>query len=390
VADGAQVVVVGGGVIGAACADALAGAGASVILLEREVLAAGASGRNQGLFVTPSDPPLVPMAAESLRVYVEVADDSPLPVRLDSEPVGFLRVAERDDDLRELEEEALAAERNAGVAVDRLDGTAITRIEPAVAEGLAGGFLFHTGRRLDPTSLTVSLALRAGRRGASIREHQHVRGLLRDGEAVRGVVTAEGPVQADVVVVAAGPWTTELLRPLGLHPPITRARGWVVLLDAGATLGRRPMESAGGSWRDPPGHVTAGELVDRPPGVGIGTLIHPADDGTVSVGSSRELAIAGEPDNSAVPREILRRAIRFVPSLARARVASTWWGVRPMSPDERPLIGRLADGLVVAGGHGSEGVLLAGGTAALVRAIVLRDELPFDPTAFEPTRFDGA
>ena len=89
-----DVVVIGGGIIGAACADALAASGAAVVLLERDVLAAGASGRNQGLFVTPSDPDLLPMAESSLEVYLRVAEESPLQVGFDRDPIGFLRIAE--------------------------------------------------------------------------------------------------------------------------------------------------------------------------------------------------------------------------------------------------------------------------------------------------------
>jgi sarcosine oxidase subunit beta len=115
--------------------------------------------------------------------------------------------------------------------------------------------------------------------------------------------------------------------------------------------------------------------------------MHPASDGTLSLGSSCELAIADEPDDPAVPRAILRRAIRFVPAIEDAPVLSAWWGVRPMSPDDRPLVGPLREGLVLATGHGAEGVLLGAGTASLVRSIVAGEEPPFDPAPFDPGRF---
>lgn len=383
----ADVVIIGGGIIGAACADALAASGVSVVLLERDVLAAGASGRNQGLFVTPSDPHLLPMAQSSLDVYVQIVEDSPLHVRFDGEAIGFLRVAEGATELAELEEEARAAERYAGIEVDRLDRIALLELEPGLARDLAGGCLFHTGRRLDPTSMTVSLALRARDNGAEIREHELVRALLWERGAIRGVMTDEGPIRSDTVVLAAGPWSGELLRPLGVRIPVTGTRGWLVVVEPLGPLLSRPMEWAGDSWREPPDRVTAGELAGGPPGVGIGTLMHPADDGTISLGSSRELAIADEPDDPAVPRAILRRAIRFVPGIADAPVLSAWWGVRPMSPDDRPLIGSLREGLVLATGHGAEGVLLGAGTASLVRSIVMGEEPPFDPAPFDPARF---
>ena len=88
-----HVVVIGGGIIGAACADALTRRGASVTLVERDELAAGASGRNQGLWVPPEDPVLHQIASRSLAHYVEIADEAPLPIRIDALPIGTVFVA---------------------------------------------------------------------------------------------------------------------------------------------------------------------------------------------------------------------------------------------------------------------------------------------------------
>jgi glycine oxidase len=85
---------------------------------------------------------------------------------------------------------------------------------------------------------------------------------------------------------------------------------------------------------------------------------------------------------------VAREAARLVPALAEAPVVATWSGVRPVSPDDRPIVGWLADGLFVAGGHGGEGVILGGGTAALVRSILDGDVPMIDPAPFDPARFD--
>ena len=88
-----DVVIVGGGIIGAACAFELVSHGASVTLVERDHLAAHASGRNQGLWLLPDDDVNVPMARASLDVYRQLAPEAPLDVRLDTEPVGTVLVA---------------------------------------------------------------------------------------------------------------------------------------------------------------------------------------------------------------------------------------------------------------------------------------------------------
>ena len=92
----------------------------------------------------------------------------------------------------------------------------------------------------------------------------------------------------------------------------------------------------------------------------VGAILHLHPDGTVLVGSSRQAWITPTQLPS-VPRRQLAAAIALVPSLAETRVLSTWWGIRPITPDERPIVGIVRDGLVVATGHGSEGVILGAG-----------------------------
>jgi glycine/D-amino acid oxidase-like deaminating enzyme len=208
---------------------------------------------------------------------------------------------------------------------------------------------------------------------------------------VTGVVTDEGRIDADEVVVAAGPWTPALLDPIGLGLPITGARGWLVRLDPGPDRLHRLVASAGweeatGRWED--GAVRAGALEDT--SAATSTLLHPATDGSLIAGSSRQPVLTPEAEEPGVPRAIVRGAIRLVPSLAEARVRSAWWGIRPMTPDERPVVGRLADGLSVATGHGSEGVILGAGTGQLIAAQLLGHDPPFDPAPFDPSRFGTA
>jgi glycine/D-amino acid oxidase-like deaminating enzyme len=382
-----DVVVVGGGIIGAACAFELASRGASVTLLEREELAAGASGRNNGLWVTPPDPLLLPMARVSLQRYLELADEAPVPFRLDREPIGLVAAALNEEELA-LGDEAHEPYRRAGVRVDRLDPAAVLDLEPAIETAVLGGWLVEHGHRLSPAALTVALALMARELGVEVRHHLPARALVEDGDRIAGVVTDEGKIHGDEVVVAAGPWSSSLLDPIGVPLPISGARGWLVRLAPPPDLLRHLVASAGweegtGRWED--GAVRAGRLDDA--ATMISTLLHPASDGTLVAGSSRQPVITPEAEEPAVPAMIVRGAIRMVPALAEADVRSAWWGVRPMTPDERPLVGRVADGLTVATGHGSEGVILGAGTGQLVASQLLRSDPPFDQGPFDPLRF---
>lgn len=385
-----RVIVVGGGVIGCACADELVRRGASVTLLERAALAAGASGRNHGLLLAPLDPALVPMARASTEVYDELAKDSPLPLRLDSDPIGFLLVAGDDASERAAGEEEAKAAEACGVSVDPLDAAGLRRIEPGLASDLAEGWLLDDARRLDPAALTVALALRARGEGAEVRTGLTVRALVAEGDAVRGVVTDQGVVACDLVVLAAGPWSSSLLRPLGAAVPITGARGWLVHLAPERPLVGRLVGRAG--WHAPPNTepvppITASQVVDGLPEADTGALLQPNVDGTLLVGGSRQAMLTDEPEDPTVPRRLVREAIRLVPGLANAPAIGAWWGIRPMTPDGRPVVGMVQPGLMVASGHGSLGVILAAGTGRLVASFAMDDEPPFDPGPFEPARF---
>jgi glycine/D-amino acid oxidase-like deaminating enzyme len=380
----ADVVVIGGGVIGAACALELTRAGATVTLVERDELAAGASGRNQGWLVAPDDPVNRPLYAPSLERYLEAADRAPLPTWIDRSSVGYLLVALDGDEVEasEIPETAQALEPDEAL-----------ELEPALTSEVAGAWLIADGgRRVDPASLTIGMALLAAAEGATIRHHLAARAFTTSGDRITGIVTDDGVIAADTVVVAAGPWSNALLERFGRRVPIWPARGWIVRLrPPGGQVLHRLVERMG--WRTAFWHGAAagpptGEafLRDGVQAVG-GALLNPHPDGSVLAGSSREPAIGPEAADPEVVDRQIAAAIELVPSLAQATVESSWWGIRPMSPDDRPLIGTLTDGLMLASGHGAEGVILGYGTAELVRALVNGTDPGFDPAPFDPLRF---
>jgi D-hydroxyproline dehydrogenase subunit beta len=390
---GSDVVVIGGGIVGCATAYELSRHGAKVVLVERDELAAGASGRNHGLLVAPLDPVLVPMADATLSFYRLFVPSAPLNVSMDRDPIGYLIVAADDAEERKAGQLEADAAASCGVTVERLTREEVFRLEPSIApQAVAEGWLLEDVRRVQPAPLTVSLALAATAAGATIRHHLSVRQLIVEREQVRGVRTDEGEIGADHVVVATGPWSAPLLRPAGFDLPVMAGRGWLVGLAPDSLPFARILGRAG--WHSPPDPEglpppRAADVLEAPPPAAIGTLLQPNADGTVLVGGSRQLALTSEPEDPQVPHRLLQGAVRLVPALAEARVLSAWWGLRPMTPDGRPLVGKLADGLFVATGHGSLGVTLAGGTARLIAASISGQSGPFDPAPYDPARFEN-
>ncbi len=386
----ADILVIGGGIIGAACASEFARRGADVTLVERDELAAHASGRNQGLWILPDDAATVAMARLSLGRYVEVASEAPIDVQLDPEPIGEILVA-RDDAERATAVAAVELAEREGVRVDPLGPAALTEAEPAIEGEVVDAWLIHSGHRLDPGALTVALALDGRAHGATVRHHLNARALARRGDRVVGAVTDDGVIEAGTTVVAGGPWSSTLLEPIGVTLPVTGARGWLI------RLGPAPIHIGHLVRAEPPVDHRQGRAPDRPrvseilrdgtPRSEVATVVLPRRDGSVLVGSSRQVWMTPEPTEADVLGRMLAATTRLMPTLREAGVVSTWWGVRPLSPDERPFVGLVMDGLAVATGHGSEGVILGAGSAALLAAQIAGEETPFEARPFAPLRF---
>lgn len=312
-----DVVVIGGGVVGAACAYELAGRGASVVLIERDELAAGASGRNQGWFVLSDDPPLRPMSAESLAMYRELIEQTEVSVHFDPEPVGHLMVATTAAGVATLRSR-VGEREEAGTHAERLDDAARREAEPALTPDIAEAWLLDQGRRIDPGALTVALALAARANGADVGTHCTVRDVVEDGSRVTGVVTDDGIVHADAVVLAAGPWSSALARKRGIDLPVTGARGWIVELNGTPGLLRHLIEEEDGDWSEREPAPTAAELAEARSRVpGVSALLHQSYDDAIVCGASHHLALRQEAEDADAPARIARCAARVVPALSQ-------------------------------------------------------------------------
>ncbi|MGH2704630.1 MAG: NAD(P)/FAD-dependent oxidoreductase [Actinomycetota bacterium] len=389
---GADVIVVGGGIIGCATAAELARGGAEVLLLERAEIASAASGRNHGLLFYPLDEITAPLYRASHEIYRELAAEGPIDFALDELPRGFVIAVASEEQWPAAKREATACAAG-NVRVERLDADSLREAEPALAEGHLGAYWIDDGYRLDPAALTLAFALEASRAGAEVVTHCDVKQVLVEAGRVTGVASDRGIVSARVVVDAAGPWAPRLARSFGADLPLTGARGWLLLTRALPPLTNHLIESSGwhltaGEAGPPPvtvGRYARGEL---PPAPDIGLLVQQNRSGHVLLGGSRLTSLREDPEGHEVTIEIARRAVATVPALAGAPIEGVWSGVRPMSSDGRPLVGWLAgtEGFFVAGGHGGQGVMLGGGSGRLATQMILGHHPFTDPAPFRPDR----
>ncbi len=348
-ANAPDVAIVGGGIVGCALAAFLAEDGMRVRLYERDVIAAGASGRNAGLLQHPMDEALSRVFAASEAFYAELGHGFELP----AETVGILVVSE-DPAALEPTRADLAA-RFPELRAEALDPATLHEAEPALAEGLAA-FLMHTGLPVPPAAATQAFAARARAAGAELIEGAAASPVIEDGRAT-GVRTTAGTDPAGAVVVAAGPWTSALVDPTGAWRPIGALWGVNVEL----RLAQPPRHS-----------LEEGGIQDLPhANSGLDPLFSLVTRGGVSALGSTFLP--EQPEPTEVAPALIERGTRFVPALAGTHVVSVRACARPMSTDGRPLLGPLPEvgGLFVAAGHGPWGISLGPGSARLVADAIL-------------------
>ena len=374
-----DVVVVGAGVVGAACAYHLAAAGVRVRLLDRSFVASGSSGACEGN-VLQWDKELereLPLAMRSANLWEQLADE--LPDDFEYDRKGSVVVAETEDELIASAERARVLS-GLGVAGEVLDAEGLRREEPHAAHDLPGGVLYPGDAQLEPRLATSALVRAAERLGAEISLHTEIARIVREpsGRAI-GVETANGLITCGAVVVAAGVWTRQLLETCGLSVPVTPRKGQVVVLERSPVVFRRKLSEAG--------YVAAVEADDA--ALQIAMVVESTPSGTALLGSSRQHVGFDRDIDLSVAGAIARRAARFFPVLNSARALRVYAGLRPLTPDHIPIIGPFADApnVCVATGHEGAGIGLAPATGELVAAWYA-GSAPVVPLAwFSPDRF---
>jgi glycine/D-amino acid oxidase-like deaminating enzyme len=366
----ARFIVVGGGVVAASVAYHLARRGASVVIVEGGQRGAATSA-GAGIicpWTAALDDASYRLCAEGARHYPELvamlAEDGA--AESGYAQVGALCVAGQAEAVQPMA--ALLRSRRTGAPevgeVAALAPGEPARMFPPLAPGLAGVWI-GGGARVDGRAIRDSLLRAAVARGA--RRVPGTATLDLAGGQVAGVTVGGDRIGADAVVVAAGAWTAEVCAGLDIRLPVGPQRGQIV-------HARLPGTDTG-AWPV--------VLSDRDPYL----VAFPA--GRVVFGATREQAGFAYHTTVGGVGGLLAGAVELAPGLRDAELLETRIGFRPVTSDGRPLLGRLTDRLIVATGHGPEG-LTAGPWSGLAVALLALGQPPVtDLTPFAPSRFQA-
>lgn len=378
-------IVIGAGIVGAACARSLAIVGLDVTVIDRSTAASATTARGEGnLLVSDKAPgPELVMALAAAKRWPalvreladELGDGFP---GIEYEPKGGLVVATTEDGAAPLLRFA-AAQRSAGVDARELSVPEALSLEPDLNPAITAAVHYPQDAQVHPVNAAEALLASARRHGARVRQNVNLSGPILDANGtLLGIATNEGELHADAIIVAAGPWSGEVARTLGVTLPVRPRRGMVLVT---SRMPKRIFHKVYDA--DYVGAVGSGDAALQTSGV-----VESTESGNVLIGSSREQL--GFDDRLRVDTiaQVAAKAIRLFPFLADQAVIRTYGGFRPFMPDHLPLVSpdHRMPGLWHATGHEGAGIGLAPITGELIAALIAGEAAPCDPAPYSLAR----
>ena len=367
-------IVVGGGIVGASVGYHLAREGVDALLIDRDdpgrATDAGAGIVSVG---TSNYEPRAAhrFAVEAARYYprlVEMLERHVDDVGFDRP--GLLAVARRGEQAALHESREVISRNRERTGYPAAE--AFAEVDPDEAEAMVppltdvrDGYFYRQGGRVDGGTITRAL-VEAGKANGLETMVASVEELPSSDGSVDGVVVDDEAIPAAAVVVAGGAWSSAFAADLGVEVPIEPQRGQIVHLDTGRDTAEWPILK----WfRD--------------------HYLVPWPDGRVSAGATRESGTGFAPHATAAGvREVLDEALGIAPGLADAELVEVRVGLRPLSADGRPILGKAPlDGAFLATGHGPSGLTLGPFSGKIVADLVLGSEPEVDCSVFAPDRF---
>lgn len=364
-----DLIIVGAGIVGAACAAECARAGLKVLVLDRGPIGGGTTGAGMGHLVVMDDSEAqFALTSYSVSLWHQLAPRLPLDVEYD--PCGTLWLAADEEEMTEVHrKQKYYCDR--GVRVEVLDATAVHRAEPNLRPGMAGGLRVVNDAVLYPPRAAAFLMAAAKEKGAELRSGTPVKGFLPEG----GVSLQDGSkLSAGLSLNATGPWSPELTPGL----PVRKRKGHLVITDRYRGFVHHQivelgyLKSAHGASKD-----------------SVAFNIQPRKNGQMLIGSSRQYDAETTSVDQYMVDRMLKRALEYLPGVGGLSAIRVWTGHRAATPDKLPLIGptREQPRIWLATGHEGLGITTSLGTGRLVADLLLNRQTAIPAAPYAPARF---
>jgi Glycine/D-amino acid oxidases (deaminating) len=297
-----------------------------------------------------------------------------LPVDFEFSPEGLGLLVDDERDLETVRDN-YEGKKQEGVDVTLWDTGELRKHEPNIGDNILACLNFNGDCKLNPMRLCFGLAQHARSLGATMLTRTHVTGLKMDNGRIASVETDAGNIVAENVILAAGCWTPLLSDMLGITVPVRPRQGHVLVTErVRGLVGKNYAEYGYLLAKDGKSRSNVTPEMEQ---FGVAFVLEPSHAGTILLGSSRRYVGMDFHPHPSVMRAIAQRARHFFPSLSDTRLIRCYAGVRPCTPDAKPIISPThVHGVYVASGHEGNGVSLSLITGKIISQL-LRGEKPF-------------
>ena len=373
----AEVVIVGGGIIGCSIAYYLSREGVRAQIIERDAIGSEASGMSPGVLAPLMDMeapgvmdvkarwPYIELCLESFRLHrhlhEELREEAGLDVQDRRTPILHTAFSESEEQRLKAQ---IPLQQTSGINIAWLGRDELKSLGAGLSPRIRGALCWYDQAEVESYRLTLAYVQAAESRGASIRQGT-VTGIRYRGAKVTGVIVSGREIGADTIVLAMGTWSKAGGLWLGRRVPVEPVRGQIITLE-------------------PPGEL--------PPYLafhGINYVI-PKAGGSLLIGTTYERVGFRNRVTQAGQNSILRGALSLLPSLAKTRMVRAVSGLRPLSADTLPILGRFPgwDNAYVAAGHGPQGIILSAITGRIIAELITKGHTQTAIEAFDPARFE--
>lgn len=382
----ADVIVVGGGIIGCSVAYYLSKLGKKVLLVEKEDHAKGSAGATDGVIGYHTKKPghQLDLAVESIAMFDSLAQELGEDIEYDKNCGGMQPV---EDEMQwNILSEIAEEQRKSGVDIRMIGIEEAVKIEPQLSKKLFGALYSPTGGKVNPIKLTMAFAHGAKKLGAKIMTETAVTGLMIKGNKVIGIKTEKGNFYGEAIVNACGSWASSIAKMAGLEMPIKPRKGQLIVTEPIGFFMKCTLQCARYNVIKFRPETIKDETVLK---LGSSLSIKQTKSGGLIIGSTREL-IGYDRENSLEAIEtILKRAVKFFPALKDVHFIRAFAGLRPYTPDGLPIIGEVKSisGFFMAAGHEGDGIALAPITGKLLAEEIVFGKASYPLEPFSPNRF---
>lgn len=374
-----DVVVIGGGIMGASIAYYGSKAGLDITVLEKKELASGTSSRCDGnILAIDKDPGFDSQMSLKSQMLVHELDKE-LEVSFEYRNPGSILVCENDAEM-EAANQWVTKQQEAGLEFKMLDREDLRNESKYFADDLYGGLECKTDSTVNPYMMTYSMFHSAEKQGAKIHTNTEVKNVSKNETGQFVIETNNGTYTAKKVVNAGGVWAPRLGAMVGLDIPILPRKGQLIVASRQQPVGLRKVMEFGYLISKFGGERIVDADMEK---YGVALVFEPTESQNFLIGSSREFGGFDTKVNHEVTKLIAKRAIRFYPKIADMTVIRTYAGLRPWTEDHLPIISRVEHipGYFIAAGHEGDGISLAAVTGKLIEEMLNDKEtcIPIEP-----------